>query len=75
MLWGKHKEKKEEFLAEQILDPVKGEQVNGNGHSASMIEDIEANQVELQKTEANNNKKVDSSVSICMPAAKVHQEK
>lgn len=76
VLWGKHKEKKEELVVDEIPDPVKGVQANGNGngHSASMIEDIEANEVELQKAEANN-KKLNSSVAISMPAAKIHQEK
>ncbi|KAJ0102998.1 WAT1-related protein At5g07050-like [Pistacia vera] len=74
VLWGKHKEKKEELVAEEIPDPVKGVQANGNGHSASMIEDIEANEVEFQKAEAND-KKLSSSVAISMPAAKIHQEK
>ncbi|KAF2323715.1 hypothetical protein GH714_036692 [Hevea brasiliensis] len=49
---GKHKEKMEDS-DEEIPDPVKGAQRNGN--SLAMIKDIEANnEVELQKAEANN---------------------
>lgn len=78
VLWGKHKEKMEEFGADEIPDPVKGNQVNGNFTDSAMIEDIEANHhVELQKSEANNKL---SSVALSMlplPAAetaKVHQQ-
>lgn len=79
VLWGKHKERKEELVDVEILDPVKGGQLtgngNGNGHSASVIEDIEANEVGLQKEEANDNQKLTSAVAISMPAAKTQQEK
>ncbi|KAH8522722.1 hypothetical protein Peur_041218 [Populus x canadensis] len=47
VLWGKHKEKMEIFDPEEIPEPVKG--VQGNGNSMLVIEDIEANEVELQK--------------------------
>lgn len=70
VLWGKHKEK-EEDIAEEIPDPIKGDHVNGN--TVSMIEDIEANEVALHKAEA---KKI-SPVAICMPEippSRVHQE-
>jgi hypothetical protein len=46
VLWGKHKEKME-IDPEEIPEPVKG--VQGNGNSMLVIEDIEANEVKLQK--------------------------
>ncbi|KAK4835534.1 hypothetical protein QYF36_011080 [Acer negundo] len=69
VLWGKHKEKKDEDI-DDIPDPIKGNQVNGN--IISVIEDIEANEVDLQKAEANN-KKLSISVPE-MPPMRVHQE-
>jgi hypothetical protein len=48
VLWGKHKEKME-IDPEEIPEPVKG--VQGNGNSMLVIEDIEANEVKLQKAE------------------------
>ncbi|KAJ4720438.1 WAT1-related protein [Melia azedarach] len=73
VLWGKHKERKEELAAEEIPDPVKGIHVNGN--TASVTEDLEANdQVELQKAEANN-KITSVAIRMSVPAeAKVHQQ-
>uniref|UniRef100_A0A5B6YMU3 WAT1-related protein n=1 Tax=Davidia involucrata TaxID=16924 RepID=A0A5B6YMU3_DAVIN len=47
VLWGKYKEYKEKE-AEEILEPVKGS--GGNGQN--MMEDIEANDIEMQKSEA-----------------------
>lgn len=47
---------------EEIPDPVKG--VQGNGNSIAIIADIEANEVELQKAEANNTV---SAMVISMP--------
>ncbi|KAG8643141.1 hypothetical protein MANES_11G008500v8 [Manihot esculenta] len=61
VLWGKHKEKMEDS-DEEIPDPVKG--VQGNGNSIAIIADIEANEVELQKAEANNTV---SAMVISMP--------
>uniref|UniRef100_A0A2P2NH91 WAT1-related protein n=1 Tax=Rhizophora mucronata TaxID=61149 RepID=A0A2P2NH91_RHIMU len=53
VLWGKHKENNEKMEEpEEIPDPLKG--IQGNGNSKAMIEDIEANEVGLQKAEANN---------------------
>ncbi|CAK7336454.1 unnamed protein product [Dovyalis caffra] len=63
VLWGKHKEKME-MDPEEIPEPVKG--VQGNGNPIVMIEDIEANEVELQKAEANNNF---SAMAMSMPMA------
>ncbi|KAJ7009791.1 hypothetical protein D5086_000297 [Populus alba] len=48
VLWGKHKEKME-IDPEEIPEPVKG--VQGNGNSMLVIEDIEANEAKLQKAE------------------------
>ncbi|XP_011020462.1 PREDICTED: WAT1-related protein At5g07050 [Populus euphratica] len=63
VLWGKHKEKME-VDPEEIPEPVKG--VQGNGSSIVVIEDIEANEVQLQKAEANNNF---SAMAMSMPMA------
>ncbi|KAG6781606.1 hypothetical protein POTOM_014517 [Populus tomentosa] len=63
VLWGKHKEKME-VDPEEIPEPVKG--VQGNGNSILVIEDIEANEVQLQKAEANNNF---SAMAMSMPMA------
>ncbi|KAH8512603.1 hypothetical protein Peur_056599 [Populus x canadensis] len=63
VLWGKHKEKME-VDPEEIPEPVKG--VQGNGNSIVVIEDIEANEVQLQKAEANNNF---SAMAMSMPMA------
>jgi hypothetical protein len=63
VLWGKHKEKME-IDPEEIPEPVKG--VQGNGNSIVVIEDIEANEVQLQKAEANNNF---SAMAMSMPMA------
>ena len=62
VLWGKHKENKEREVEEEIPEPVKSIQANGN--TILVIGDIEANEVELKKEEANNNL---SAVSIAMP--------
>ena len=61
VLWGKHKENKEREVEEEIPEPVKSIQANGN--TILVIGDIEANEVELQKAEANNKL---SAVSITM---------
>ena len=63
VLWGKHKEKME-VDPEEIPEPVKG--VPGNGNSIVVIEDIEANEVELQKAEA---KTKFSAMAMSMPMA------
>ncbi|KAF9686337.1 hypothetical protein SADUNF_Sadunf03G0148200 [Salix dunnii] len=63
VLWGKHKEKME-IDPEEIPEPVKG--VPGNGNSIVVIEDIEANEVELQKAEAKNKF---SAMAMSMPMA------
>ncbi|XVE68431.1 hypothetical protein DITRI_Ditri09bG0068100 [Diplodiscus trichospermus] len=62
VLWGKHKENKEEEVVEEIPEPVKAIQANGN--TILVIGDIEANEVELQKAEAHNKL---SAVAITMP--------
>ncbi|XP_048233548.1 WAT1-related protein At5g07050 [Ricinus communis] len=64
VLWGKHKERMVQDSDEEILDPVKG--VQGNGNSVA-IQDIEANEVDLQKVEANNNNNKLSAMAITMP--------
>ncbi|KAK6228559.1 hypothetical protein SCA6_000899 [Theobroma cacao] len=62
VLWGKHKENKEkEANEEEIPEPVK---IQANGNTILVIEDIEANEVELKKlAEANKL----SAVAIAMP--------
>lgn len=70
VLWGKHKEKMEEL--EEIPDPVKG--VQGNGNSMPVIEDIEANNVELEKAEANKLSVVAISIPMSELPTKASQE-
>ncbi|XP_010244423.1 PREDICTED: WAT1-related protein At5g07050 [Nelumbo nucifera] len=48
VLWGKYKEYKEKQAAETIPEAVKG----GENNSLTMIEEIEANDIEMQKTGA-----------------------
>ncbi|KAH7548438.1 hypothetical protein ACOSP7_032035 [Xanthoceras sorbifolium] len=69
VLWGKHKEKEEDDIAKEIPDPIKGNQVNGN----TVIEDIEANEVDVQKAEAKKLSTVAISVPE-IPPMRVHQE-
>ncbi|XVF82476.1 hypothetical protein PTKIN_Ptkin16aG0051700 [Pterospermum kingtungense] len=69
VLWGKHKENKEkEVEEEEIPEPVKAIQANGN-NTILLIGDIEANEVELQKAEANNKL---SAVAIAVPMQESH---
>ncbi|KAL2534932.1 WAT1-related protein [Abeliophyllum distichum] len=49
VLWGKYREYKEKE-AEEIPEPVKG--CTGNNQTAMVIEDFEANDIEMQKSEA-----------------------
>ncbi|KAK6127184.1 hypothetical protein DH2020_039068 [Rehmannia glutinosa] len=60
VLWGKYKEFKDKE-AEEIVEPVKG-----NNQNAMMIEDIEENDVEMQRNEA---KRMDVS-AVAMDAPK-----
>ncbi|XWS65443.1 hypothetical protein CRYUN_Cryun05aG0112900 [Craigia yunnanensis] len=62
VLWGKHKENQEKEVEEEIPEPIKSIQANGN--TILVIGDIEANEVELQKEEANTKL---SAVAIAMP--------
>lgn len=63
VLWGKHKESKEN-KEEEIPDAIKGaHQVNGNGVSGN-VEDIEANgNIQMGKGEAEN--KGAAALSCC----------
>lgn len=61
VLWGKYKENLEKKQEEEIPEAIKGAQGNGNG--LSIIDDIQTNDIEMQKAEA---KKL-SSVAISMP--------
>ncbi|XP_050230769.1 WAT1-related protein At5g07050 [Mercurialis annua] len=61
VLWGKQKERMEQDSDEEmILDPVKA-----HDNSILITKDIEANEIDLQKAEANHNKL--SVVAIAMP--------
>ncbi|GKV39667.1 hypothetical protein SLEP1_g47405 [Rubroshorea leprosula] len=71
VLWGKHKESKEKELAEVVPEPVKCVQENGN--TVLMIEDIEANRIELYKGEANKISAVAVSMPIPEPIMKTNQ--
>lgn len=67
VLWGKHKENIEN-KAEEIPEAIKGpHQANGNGSTVvSVIEDIEANEAEVEKSK---NKLL--SLAIAMPTQEV----
>ncbi|KAG5227748.1 hypothetical protein OIU76_017288 [Salix suchowensis] len=68
VLWGKHKEKMEVIDSDQeIPEPVKG--VQGNGNSRVAIEDVEANEVKLQKAEPKHNF---SATAMSLPMALPH---
>ncbi|KAL2464556.1 WAT1-related protein [Forsythia ovata] len=64
VLWGKYKEYKEKE-AEEIPEPVKG--CTGNNQTAMVIEDFEANDIEMQKSEAH--KMPVPAVAISAPKA------
>ncbi|KAG8367796.1 hypothetical protein BUALT_Bualt16G0110000 [Buddleja alternifolia] len=61
VLWGKYKEFKEKE-AEEIIEPIKS---GNNQNKLNMIEDIEANVVEIQRSDAN--KMCVSAVAISGP--------
>ncbi|KAF9688811.1 hypothetical protein SADUNF_Sadunf01G0026900 [Salix dunnii] len=68
VLWGKHKEKMEVIEPDQeIPEPVKG--VQGNGNSIVAIEDIEANEVQLQNAEPKHSF---SATAMSLPMALPH---
>lgn len=52
VLWGKYKEYKEKE-AEAIPEPVKHN--GGNNQMIMVIDDLEANDIEMQKSQVNNN--------------------
>jgi drug/metabolite transporter (DMT)-like permease len=65
VLWGKYKEYKE-TEAEAILEPVKG--TGGNNQMIMIIDDIEANDVEMQKSQQMNKNFVPAvAISAPMP--------
>ncbi|KAI3444286.1 hypothetical protein Pfo_000951 [Paulownia fortunei] len=64
VLWGKYKEYKEKE-AEEILDPVKGG--TGSNQNITMIEDIEANTVEVHRIEVNRMSVPAVAISAPMP--------
>lgn len=63
VLWGKYKEYKEKEAIEEIPEPVK---VTGgvNGRMATVMEDMEANDIEIQKSTTEANKE-----TVPVPAA------
>ncbi|CAI9779558.1 unnamed protein product [Fraxinus pennsylvanica] len=63
VLWGKYKEYKEKET-EEIPEPVKGS--TRNNQTAMVIEDFEANDIEMQKSEAD--KMAVSTVAMSVPA-------
>ncbi|KAF8395642.1 hypothetical protein HHK36_019592 [Tetracentron sinense] len=64
VLWGKYKEYKEKD-AEAIPEAVKG--VKAKGQMTTIIEDIEANGVEMQKSEANKLSSVTVTINVPIP--------
>ncbi|KAK9987055.1 hypothetical protein SO802_032006 [Lithocarpus litseifolius] len=53
VLWGKYKEYKEKEAIEEIPEAVKKGGDHNNGRMATVMEDIEANKVEIPKNETN----------------------
>ncbi|KAK9289641.1 hypothetical protein L1049_007799 [Liquidambar formosana] len=65
VLWGKYKEYQEKEVEEMIPEAVKGG--GENGRPAPMIEDFEANDIEMQKDEANKNSAPALAISVPIP--------
>lgn len=72
VLWGKYKEYKEKEAIESIPEAVKGTG-GDNGRMATVMEDIEANDFEMPKGEAN--KETLSVVAINVPTIAVKAPK
>jgi len=53
VLWGKYKEYKEKEAIEEIPEAVKEGGDHNNGRIATVMEDIEANGIEMPKNETN----------------------
>lgn len=53
VLWGKYKEYKEKEAIEEIPEVVKEGGDHNNGRMATVMEDIEANGIEMTKNETN----------------------
>ncbi|CAK9145946.1 unnamed protein product [Ilex paraguariensis] len=73
VLWGKYKEEKETILQDEIPEAIKSSQLNSTATMA-IIGDIEANDVELQKAEANKLSVVAINLPISDPPTKAKQE-
>ncbi|KAA8537357.1 hypothetical protein F0562_026956 [Nyssa sinensis] len=75
VLWGKYREEKEKKTEESIPEAVKGAQINGSSTQLMTIGDIEANEVQLQKAEANY-KLASATIAlpISEPPSKANQE-
>ncbi|KAF5474300.1 hypothetical protein F2P56_006212 [Juglans regia] len=69
VLWGKYKEYKEKEAIEEIPEPVKV--IGGvNGQMATMMEDMEANDIEIQKSTTEANKEtvpVAAAIGVPIP--------
>ncbi|XP_058107366.1 WAT1-related protein At5g07050-like [Magnolia sinica] len=59
VLWGKYKEFKEKEATSELTDAVKGIEVNGH-----VMDDIEANDVELEKAKAKNLSALSQAVAL-----------
>lgn len=72
VLWGKYRENLEKKQEEEIPEAIKGAQ--GNGNEMSMIDDIETNDIEMQKAEAKKLSSVAISTPIPEPPMKKNQD-
>ncbi|KAL6328061.1 hypothetical protein AAG906_033331 [Vitis piasezkii] len=72
VLWGKYKENLEKKQEEEIPEAIKGAQGNGNG--LSIIDDIQTNDIEMQKAEAKKLSSVAISMPIPEPPMKANQD-
>ena len=70
VLWGKYKEHAEKKQEEEIPEAIKAGQENG----MSMIDDIETNDIEMQKAEAKKLSSLAISIPIPEPPMKANQD-
>ncbi|KAJ0713824.1 putative EamA domain-containing protein [Helianthus annuus] len=67
VLWGKYKEHKEKELAEEILDPVKANSGNNNNMNMMITDNVEVNDLEMQKNEMFKSSVPTIAINAAMP--------
>ncbi|KAK9057740.1 hypothetical protein SSX86_022579 [Deinandra increscens subsp. villosa] len=69
VLWGKYKEYKEKELTDEILDPVKVVSGNNDNNNNNMMrfDDVETNDIEMQKDEMNKSSAPTIAISSPIP--------